>query len=190
MEITAYVFGSDYPKDTIKYADLSFLRRRVRIEGCYDQNDNFSVVLNDKYVDSLGKRLFIELFGERLLDVVLNPCLKNERVMNVLIKELDLYPDKNKMLLEKKVLQVEKQELYIETENAFLSKLSFLNLRNETSPLCALIVFCHTDLSLYCLNALKKMKADIDNVSLFSAVCCNGSLDYLNVFGNKQIKLF
>lgn len=190
MEITAYVFGSDYPGEAIKYADVSFLRRRVRIGGCIDQNNQFSVVLNDRYVDSLGKRLFIELFGESLLDVVLNPCLKNEKVRNVLINELYLHPEKNKMLLEKKVFQVEKQELYQETEHLFLSKLSVLSFRNEISPICALIVFSYTQLSLYCLNALKQMNAYIDDISLFSAVCCNGSLDFHNAFSNKQIKLF
>lgn len=190
MEITTYVFGSDYPEDTIKYADVSFLRRRVKLEGCEDQNDQFVIVLGDKYIDCLGKRLFIEIFGEHLLDVVLNPCLKNEKVKNVFIKELNLHPEKIETLLEKNVLQIEKQELYHETENVFLSKLSFLNLRNETSPLCALIVFCHTQLSLYCFNVLKQMKADVDDIALFSAVCCNGSLDLLYVFSNDQIKLF
>lgn len=34
------------------------------------------------------------------------------------------------------------------------------------------------------------MNAYIDDISLFSAVCCNGSLDFLNAFSNKQIKLF
>lgn len=119
MEITTYVFGSDYPEDTIKYADVSFLRRRVRIDGCKGHNNQFSIVLNDKYIDRLGKRLFVELFGERLLEVVLNPCLKNERVRDVLIKEIDLHPDKNKMLLEKKVLQVQNHELYIESFKTF-----------------------------------------------------------------------
>lgn len=63
--------------------------------------------------------MFIELFGERVFDVVLNPCLKNERVRNVLMKELDLHTDKYKMFLEKKVLQVEKQELYKKQKTYF-----------------------------------------------------------------------
>lgn len=45
-------------------------------------------------------------------------------------------------------------------------------------------------LSLFCLNALKKMNVDINNDLLFSAVCCNGSLDFLNLFRNELIKLY
>lgn len=30
MEVTTHAFGTDYPKKTIKYADISFLGRRVR----------------------------------------------------------------------------------------------------------------------------------------------------------------
>uniref|UniRef100_K1QTQ8 Ankyrin-1 n=1 Tax=Magallana gigas TaxID=29159 RepID=K1QTQ8_MAGGI len=190
MEITTYVFGSDYPKETIEYADVSFLRRRVKLEDCKDENDKFSIVLSDKYIANLGKRLFMEIFGEHLLDVVLNPCMRNEKVRNIIIEELNRNPEKYKMLLEKKVLQIEKDEQYKETKDLFLSKLSFLNLRNEISPISAMIVFCHTELSLYCFKALKQLKTDIEDISLFSAVCCNGSLDLRDFFSNDHIKLY
>lgn len=107
MEITTYVFGSDHPEDTIKYADVSFLRRRVKLESSEDQNDQFVIVLGDKYIDDLSRTLFIVIFEEHLLDVFLNPCLKNKKVRNVFMKELNLQPEKFETLLEKNVLQIE-----------------------------------------------------------------------------------
>lgn len=191
MEITTYVFGSDHPEDTIKYADVSFLRRRVKLESSEDQNDQFVIVLGDKYIDDLRRTLFIVIFEEHLLDVFLNPCLKNKKVRNVFMKELNLQPEKFETLLEKNVLQIKSKTFIMkQKKNVFLSKLSFLNLRSETSPVCALIVFCHTQLSLYCLNALKQKKSNIDDIALFSAVCCNASFNLLYVFSNDQIKLF
>lgn len=79
MEITSYVFGKDYPLQIIKHADIGFLRKRVTLKCCNDNNNDFTISLSDKYIDALGKRLFNDIFGERLLDVVLNPCLKNEK---------------------------------------------------------------------------------------------------------------
>ena len=32
MEVTTYVFGSEHPKETIDFADVSFLRKRVSVE--------------------------------------------------------------------------------------------------------------------------------------------------------------
>lgn len=36
-DITTCIFGSDYPADVIKYADIEFLRRRVYLKCCSDQ---------------------------------------------------------------------------------------------------------------------------------------------------------
>lgn len=70
--------------------------------------------MDDKYIGCFGKRLFIEIFGEYLLDVVLNFCLKNEKVRNVFVKELNFCLEKIKMLFEKKVFEIERYELYYE----------------------------------------------------------------------------
>ncbi|XP_065925455.1 uncharacterized protein [Magallana gigas] len=84
MEVTTYVFGTDYPRETIKYADIGFLRRRVSLKSSDDNRkeevDKFTIYLNDKYVSDLTDRLFDDVFGDRLLDVVLNPCVRNEKV--------------------------------------------------------------------------------------------------------------
>lgn len=60
-----------------------------------------------------------------------------------------------------------------------------MSLENKISFLCALIVFCHTDLSLYCL---KQMNAELLDSSLFSAVCCNGSIYLFEMFLEYRVK--
>lgn len=123
MEITTYVFGSDHPEDTIKYADVSFLRRRVKLESSEDQNDQFVIVLGDKYIDDLSRTLFIVIFEEHLLDVFLNPCLKNKKVRNVFMKELNLQPEKFETLLEKNVLQIKSKTFIMKQKKTYF----FLN---------------------------------------------------------------
>uniref|UniRef100_A0A8W8IKX2 Novel STAND NTPase 3 domain-containing protein n=1 Tax=Magallana gigas TaxID=29159 RepID=A0A8W8IKX2_MAGGI len=88
MEVTTHVFGTDYPTETIKYADIGFLRRRVKLGNFDKHDDSFTIYLSDKYIEKLGERLYTELFGERVVDVVLNPCLKNEKVIEVLQKKI------------------------------------------------------------------------------------------------------
>lgn len=100
MEVTTYVFGTDYPKDTIQNADIGFLRKRVTIQN--DKSDQFTIYLSEKYILALGKRLLNDIFGDRLLDVVLNPCLNNENVIQIFIKELERHPQKLDLLLQKK----------------------------------------------------------------------------------------
>lgn len=123
MEITTYVFGSDHPEDTIKYADVSFLRRRVKLESSEDQNDQFVIVLGDKYIDDLRRTLFIVIFEEHLLDVFLNPCLKNKKVRNVFMKESNLQPEKFETLLEKNVLQIKSKTFIMKQKKTYF----FLN---------------------------------------------------------------
>lgn len=51
-------------------------------------------------------------------------------------------------------------------------------------------VFCHTDLSLYCLNALQQLPGNFKDNSLFSAVCCNGAIDLFHMFQKDDIKTY
>lgn len=189
MEVTTYVFGSDYPADLIQYADIGFIRRRVKLGYCNEQNNDLSIYIEDKDINDLSRRLFTEIFRERLLDVVLNPSLKNEKVIKIFKNQLEDPPKKYRLLLEKKVLQIEKQELYKATKHLFLSKLAFLDIGNGVSPLCALIVFSHTQLSLHCLTVLKQMQEDIHDIALFSAACCSGSLELFKMFSKDQVKI-
>uniref|UniRef100_A0A8W8IKB6 Novel STAND NTPase 3 domain-containing protein n=1 Tax=Magallana gigas TaxID=29159 RepID=A0A8W8IKB6_MAGGI len=87
MEVTNHVFGTDYPLEIVECADIGFIKRRVKIGNFDKHDDSFTIYLNDKYIENLGERLFTELFGERLIDVVLNPCLRNEKLVTILKTE-------------------------------------------------------------------------------------------------------
>lgn len=187
MEVTTLVFGQDFPTIAIKYADISFLRKRVKSRRGVTKHDPFTIYLSDKHTEDLGKRLFTDLLGEHFLDVVLHPCLKNEIMITVLIKQLNIHPENLRLLLERKELSTEKQELN-QSGEFYVTKLSILKLQNKISPLCALIVYSHTQLSFHVLKTLRQMQRAIQDDFLFSAVCCNGSLDLFNLFSKKQLK--
>uniref|UniRef100_A0A8W8IGH6 Novel STAND NTPase 3 domain-containing protein n=1 Tax=Magallana gigas TaxID=29159 RepID=A0A8W8IGH6_MAGGI len=145
MEVTTCVFGTDYPLETIQYADIGFLRRRVnlkcsndnreemKLENCDHKIDEFTIFLKDTFVEDLVDRLFNEIFGERMLDVVLNPCMRNEKVATCFIKKLKDNPDKLNELLAKK--QIHKEFVDQEDNQAFKqsfgSKLDFLFLEDK-----------------------------------------------------------
>lgn len=184
MEITTFVFGTDYPIDIIECADIGFLRRRVRLKTCEEQDDPFTIYLTDTdiMIDKLGERLFNDILGIDFLEVVLNPCLKNEKVSKAFIGRIENDPEKLPQFLETKTIEVEKQKKYQTINNSFLSNVTFLGLEKQISPLFALITFCHTDVSLHCLQTLQRIKPDFYCSSLFPAVCCNGSKDLLQLF--------
>lgn len=186
MEVTSYVFGRDYPKDMIEYADINFLRKRVKVKGCDDQSDQFTISISDKHLDFLGERLLKEIVGENLFEVVLNPCLKNKKVAATLIKILKNHPDKMNMLRVSKQLNIAKQHFIQESKDLIYSKLDFLSFNCAVTPICALIVFSNTDLSLYFFEALQPRIPDY----FFFAVCCNGSKVLFNLFPKDKVFRF
>uniref|UniRef100_K1PQ97 Ankyrin-1 n=1 Tax=Magallana gigas TaxID=29159 RepID=K1PQ97_MAGGI len=211
MEVTTQVFGTDYPAEIIRYADTGFLRRRVRLEDCEKHNGSFNIYLSERYIEELGERLFTELFKEHFLDVVLSPCLRNENIIELLKKKIAANPENIHMFLKRKKVTIDKQEVDDTSKNLLLTKLSFLDLEKEVSPLIALIVFCHTQISQYCFNILQqvhsssksnffaliltklfhKQKTIDDMTCYFSAMCCNGSTELINnVFKDPTKKLF
>lgn len=177
MGIIIHVFGKNYPAEIIMYSEIGFLRTRVIFSFYKEHNDPFTIYLNGRHIEKLGKRLFAEIFRDRFLDIILNPCLRKTKVTEVIITELKNHPEKLQLLL-KKVLLVEKRN---HLQNTFmLTKLAFLFLKDKISVLCALIVFGHNDMSLYSLKALKKKKIDLKGYFLFPAVCSNGSIVLFN----------
>eukprot|EP00105_Crassostrea_gigas_P039996 XP_019924144.1 PREDICTED: receptor-interacting serine/threonine-protein kinase 4-like [Crassostrea gigas] len=182
MEVTTSIVGEDYPLTVIKYADIAFLRKRVRCGKGNETPDKFTIYLSDKYINDLGDRLFSDIFGERLLDVVLNPCLQNEKVKKVFEDKLENNSEKQQMLLKKIELQTDQQKLHQTSRNLNLSKLAFVHLENGVSRLFALIIFGDTNLSLQCLNTLQRTQVNLTGCSLFPAVCCNGSVELFNWF--------
>ena len=186
MEVTTFIVGSDYPLTVIKYADIGFLRTRVRYNKGNETADKFTIYLSDGHINELGDRLFSDIFGERLLDVVLNPCLQNENVKRVFEEKLKNNSEMQQMLLKKIELQTDQKELHQTSKNLNLSKLAFVHLENEVSCLFTLIVFSHTDLSLHCLKILQEKQVNLTGCSLFPAVCCNGSVELFNWFLNNN----
>lgn len=190
MEFTTFVFGKDYPLELIQYADIGFLRRKVKL-GFHHKTDQFTIYLSSAYINALGKRLFTDIFEEdRLLDVVLNPCLKNEKVINFFINEFEHHPEKLRELLKKKKLQMDDQEMNLTSNHLFLSKLAFVSLEDSISPLSAIIIFCDTRLSSYCIDALQGMQEYFIGDSVFSSVCCSGSKDIFDMFKEDRIREF
>ncbi|XP_052703932.1 uncharacterized protein LOC128180109 [Crassostrea angulata] len=187
MEVTTHVFGTDYPTETIKYADIGLLRKKVRLEDCKEQTDPFTIYLSDKYIEDLGERLFTELFGNRLIDVALNPCLKNKKVIETLKGIIQKHPEKLRMLLEKKKIKYNKPNFYT-AKHFHLTKIAFMGLKIDLSPLYVLIVYSHTDLSLKWLDTLTRMHINFKSSSLLPAVYCNGSMQLFDKFQCFHVK--
>lgn len=176
LDVTSYSLGQDYPDYLIKYGDIGFLRRRVKLElNCRkEQEDQLTIYLDDMFISQLAERLFTDILGKDFLDVVLNPCLQNEKIINILRQKISSCPKQIEMLLEEKELVPNNQEFCQAFETCLCSRFDFVCLiQNRISPLCALIVFCHTELSLECFKV--RNTCAFQNSSLFSAVCCNGS---------------
>lgn len=55
MEVIIFVFGIDYLIDVIKYVDISFLRKRVRIKNRNVENDRLIIYVGDEYMNDFGK---------------------------------------------------------------------------------------------------------------------------------------
>lgn len=153
MDVTNFVFGTDYPKTAIKYGNVSFIRRKVRLHNSTIDNNLFIIYLIDKCdLQELGKRLFTEIFSKNLLDVVLNPCLRNEEVNQVFIDEIEHDPEKIYKLLERRKINT-KEHKYDWTLKNSCTNVTLVGLESEISPLFALIAFCDNELSEYCLSS-------------------------------------
>ena len=191
MEVTSFVLGSENPKATIEYADLSFLRKRISVEQ-RKSNDPFIILLDHRHIKDLVNRLFEELIGERFIEVILNPCLRNSDVIIGLKQKFIHLANQGKLewIIKPKSKiceQKEFQNLLIETDYEMLQ---FVLSSNEGSPLFALIMFCHDDLAIHCLNLLKERNYCFRKDTLFFAVCCNGNQDYLRKFSEKEINKY
>nr|XP_022287739.1 ankyrin-3-like isoform X2 [Crassostrea virginica] len=190
MEVTTFVFGTEYPEEIIKNADIGFLRRRVKLEKSANLNDSFAINVSDIHINCLVERFLTELVGNRFMEVVLNPCVRNDEIVDKLIDKIT----NNKKTLK----EMKKEKEYINTEKnivhkkTFFSRFDFLEYMGEFSPLFALIVFRHDKLSLFCLKLLrekKKNKKKMLELNLLPAVCCNGSMDLFHVFLKEEIEM-
>lgn len=131
MEVIFHIFRGNYLAEIIKYSDIGFLWRKVTLSSDKERKDPFIINIDGRLINSLGKRLFIEIFRGRILDVVLNPCLRQTKVTEAFIKELTNHPEKIQSLI-KQIISEEKQ---IQRKLKFMSKLSFLILNEATTPM-------------------------------------------------------
>ena len=190
MEVTTLVFGKDYPAETIRYADIGFLRRRVTLGNCKDSNDSFVINVNDTQINNFVERFLNEIVGDRFMEVVLNPCLKYEKLTDLLIEKLGNDVEKVQMLLKFKKIENTEPQSKLTLENYIcMSRLDLVNIIEEISPLFALIVFCHDKLSLFCLKKLREIEANMDINSILFAVCVNGSTEIFNTFSKEEIEI-
>lgn len=111
MEVTTHVLGTDSHVDLIKYADIGFLTRRVKLGNCNENSDAFLIHLSDRHIEELANRLFSELVGPQFLDVVLNPGLRNEKVVDALRQITENHPEHLEMILKNKKLKIDTEVL-------------------------------------------------------------------------------
>ncbi|XP_078327755.1 uncharacterized protein LOC111102455 [Crassostrea virginica] len=188
MEVTNCVFGECYPDDMIRHADISFLRRRVRLK--YDTNFDetikiTTVTLRDSHIPRLVDRFSQEIVGNRFLEVVLNPCLRDKKIIEEIVKKI---ADNSEILqnIGKEIKSTwTKHDIKATKEGKGISRFDFVTLSSEISPLFSLIAFRHDKISLHCLGMLKNQSF---RGNLFSAVCCNGEKSYLDKFTKEEVK--
>ena len=169
MEVTTFVFGTEYPQEMLKHADVGFLQRRVRVEKCTESLNPFIITLRDPHIKDLANRLSENNFQDRFLEVVLNPCLKNEYVTDLIIKRMQGNPNALQMIVENKTLKNIVQDIDPLLKDNWFSRLDFVHLFQKISPLFALIVFRHDKLSHFFLKLLKEKKRE--KIRTYSSSC-------------------
>ena len=186
MEVTSFLFGSDYPKEMLKHADIGFLQRRVRLENYAISGNPFTVILSDPYINDLVQRLSEDIFKDRFIEVVLNPCLKNEYVIDQFVQRMQKNPNALQMIVKQNTMKNIKQEIDFILKDNLFSRLDFVNMFQEVSPLFALIVFRHDKLSRFFLNALQKEQETLSEQTLFPAICSNGAEFFYNMISKHK----
>ena len=202
MEVTTFVFGSEYPEETLGFADVSFLRKRVSVGG-KKSNDPFTILIEHHHIKILVNRLLKELIGDRFIEVILSPCMRNEHVINCFKQQLKDLSDNGilKLITKPQNTKTKNKEFQHLMNEKMYTRLQFVSSNIECSPLFAMITFCHDELSNHCLNLLKtkekgllnKLSALLFNVlwknkkSLFPAICANGNKDFLQLFTDDEI---
>ena len=209
MEVTTYVFGSEHPEETIEFADVRFLQKRISVDKKKkEKQDSFTIFLEDKHISNLVNRLIPELLGDNFIEVILNPCLRNKHVIRCFIQQLKDH-EMLESIIKPQKMKTKKQEFQHLMNESWYTRLEFVSSVIECSTLFALITFCHDDLSKFCLNLLekretglwtrlskslsnrfKKRKRYLKKKSLFAAMCANGSRDFLEMFTNDKISKY
>ncbi|XP_062618727.1 ankyrin-3-like [Saccostrea cucullata] len=188
MEVTTSIFGTDFPEETIKYASGDFLRKRVKIQEKTETPDPLTIYLDPMYIGDLIERFFNDIKSDCIFDVVLNPCLRSESVIEKFIEKMKSL-DNLSMFYTEKTISIEK---YIYSEEAMaasrLSRIRFVSLEERITPISILISYCHDEISSFCLNNTDSKV--LKDYFLLPSVCANGSLELFNLMGKKVKKLW
>ena len=191
MEVTNCVFGEYYPVEMIKHADISFLRRRVRFENDTNLDEKLNtttITLLDSHRPALVERFCKEILENRFLEVILNPCLRDKKIINGILKKMD----ENSQIMQTIVKEIKsackKQELNATKEGKRVSRFDFVTLNPVLFSLFALVAFRYDEISRHCLGILKQKSNKFSCGNLFSAVCCNGGKIYLDLFTKEEVK--
>ena len=182
MEVTTFVLGTNHLVEIIKHADISFLRKRLKLQSDSEPSDLLTIMVKKKHFKDLTERLFEDVFSRGFLEVVLNPCLRNEEIINMFIQKLKSNQEKMCLLIKKTETTPEIQTFWNTDKEMWLSKFDFLDLLREISPLFTMIVFEHNAISSACIQILRELQIDLSDSNLFFAVCSNGSSELFHMF--------
>ena len=120
------------------------------------------------------------------MEVVLNPCLRDEKIIEEIVEQIDDNSNNLQNITKDIRSKWTKHDFNATKERKGISRFDFVTRNTEISPLFALIAFRHDEISRHCLGILKQNQLFGGN--LFSAVCCNGGKNYLEMFTKEEIK--
>lgn len=115
------------------------------------------------------------------MKVILNPCLKHKKIIEGFIRKINLNPQKLHLMNEEIKIAPAEQNSVDTRKDIWCSRLKIDKDEKRLSPLFALIAFCHDDLSIVCLKALKQTDNMSTNSRLFLAFFFNGSTEFRTV---------
>ncbi|XP_062573745.1 putative ankyrin repeat protein RF_0381 [Saccostrea cucullata] len=189
MEVTTLIFGTDFPKETIKYASSDFLRKRMKIQEKKTKiPDPLTIYLHPLYIGDLIERFFLDINSDCVFDFVLNPCLRSKIVIEKFIEKMKSLENLS-MFYTEQTISIDK---YIYSEDAMarsrLSRIRFISLEERITPISLLITYCHDEISTFCLNNTNSKT--LQDQFLLPHVCANGSLELLNTLNEKSRSLW
>lgn len=148
------------------------------------------MILSGTHIKDLVDRFYEDICKDQFLEVVLNPCLRDKKVIDLFIEKLRndslrLHRKFHIMIVKQTKLKSTGLKTRSMTKEFFFSRLDFLYLFEELSPL--LIVFRHDTLVRFILKTLKTtLSAD----TYLPAICCNGAMDFYKMFQKRKVSKF
>lgn len=181
-EVTACLFGEEHPKEMIRYCDISFLGRNIRISHSpTDSAKTSSVVhLEEKYKVDLIDRFLSSIQQEKILEVFVGRSLENVVLADEFNLRLQHFSDED---ISRQFCMAEVETNHIEdvTENdtkLYFSKLTMLSMNNRVSALILISIFAHNKIFEYIFQRMIRLetsKTELRRQRLFPMICANGN---------------